>query len=65
MWRAWWRGGACGEFSAGPRGLSVLCHFTLVLLFFLQWNLAIKLLCNDVDVVLVYLVQVMFCFVVM
>ncbi len=27
------------------------------LLVFLQWNTAIKLLCNDVDVVLVYLVD--------
>ena len=69
MWRAWWRGGACGEFSAGPRGLSsivsfVVCNCTSVLhIVFLQWNLAIKLLCNDVDVVLVYLVHgdVLFC----
>ena len=71
MWRAWWCGGACGGISAGPRGLSsfvsfVVGHCTLVLhlhIVFLQWNPAIKLLCNDVDIVLVYLVHgdVLFC----
>ncbi len=62
MWKEWWRGGAFGGFSAGPRGLLCIvsyCSWPLHfgLLVFLQRNPAIKLLCNDVDVVLVYLVD--------
>ena len=62
MWRAWWRGGACGGISAGPRGLSSIVsfcswplHFGLLVVF-LQRNPAIKLLCNDV-IDVVYLVD--------
>jgi len=44
---------------SGPVQYCVICsrslHFGFIV--FLQWNPAIKLLCNDVDVVLVYLVD--------